>query len=85
MPWIPRKVSHNVFEIQEIPKEFSQISMKIHFWARAHRPPSVAANSDPKRRRDTAKLPNWIFELLPKLIFENQQSYRSEIISELIT
>ena len=39
-------------------------------------PPSFAAKSVPKRRRDTVKL--------PKLISENQQSYRSEIVSELI-
>ena len=44
---IPRKISHDVLEIPEI------LGNSLHVWARAHRPPSVAANSVPKRRKDT--------------------------------
>ena len=40
-------------------------------------PLSFVAKSVPKRRRDTVKLPN--------LIIKDQESYRSEMVSELIT
>ena len=55
---IPRKISHDVLEIPENPKDFLKMSMKTHVWARAHRPPSVVAKYAARRRRDTAKLPN---------------------------
>ena len=55
----PGKISHDLLKTLKNPKEFSLITMKING------PTDHAvfvANSVPKRRRDTAKLPNKICE-----------------------